>query len=94
MFFPAQFAEIIKAMTPIGHRNHQLCLASTNDCLPARPKGKRNFSCDRYSRKRGLSHIKDVARRITEGFIALAPDALSPQGGTPENRKMLPMFQN
>ncbi len=36
---------------------------------------------------RGLNpHIKDVARRMAlEGFLALAPDFLSPQGGTPEN---------
>jgi carboxymethylenebutenolidase len=32
-------------------------------------------------------HIEDVARRLaTEGFMALAPDALSPAGGTPEDR--------
>ena len=36
---------------------------------------------------RGLvPHIMDVTRRMAaEGFLALAPDALSPQGGTPEN---------
>lgn len=36
---------------------------------------------------RGLNpHIRDVARRIAlEGFIALAPDFLSPAGGTPDN---------
>ena len=36
---------------------------------------------------RGLvPHIKDVARRVAlEGFIAIAPDALSPFGGTPED---------
>ncbi|KQV43790.1 MULTISPECIES: dienelactone hydrolase family protein [unclassified Rhizobium] len=36
---------------------------------------------------RGLNpHIRDVARRMAlEGFIALAPDFLSPAGGTPEN---------
>ncbi|EPE99813.1 dienelactone hydrolase family protein [Rhizobium grahamii] len=36
---------------------------------------------------RGLNpHIRDVARRMAlEGFIALAPDFLSPQGGTPDN---------
>jgi carboxymethylenebutenolidase len=36
---------------------------------------------------RGLNaHIKDVARRVAlEGFIALAPDYLSDQGGTPAN---------
>jgi carboxymethylenebutenolidase len=34
---------------------------------------------------RGLNpHIRDVARRLgVEGFLALAPDALSPLGGTP-----------
>jgi carboxymethylenebutenolidase len=34
---------------------------------------------------RGLNaHIADVARRVAlEGFVALAPDALSPVGGTP-----------
>lgn len=31
-------------------------------------------------------HIRDVARRMAlEGFLALAPDALSPVGGTPED---------
>jgi carboxymethylenebutenolidase len=36
---------------------------------------------------RGLNpHIKDVARRIAlEGFLAVAPDTLTPEGGTPEN---------
>lgn len=36
---------------------------------------------------RGLNpHIRDVARRMAlEGFVVLAPDFLSPQGGTPEN---------
>lgn len=36
---------------------------------------------------RGLNaHTKDVARRMAlEGFVALAPDFLSPKGGTPAN---------
>lgn len=36
---------------------------------------------------RGLQpHIQDVARRFAqEGFLSLAPDALTPAGGTPEN---------
>lgn len=36
---------------------------------------------------RGLNpHIRDVARRVAKaGYIALAPDALSPFGGTPAN---------
>lgn len=33
-----------------------------------------------------VPHIEDVARRIAlEGFLAIAPDALSPLGGTPED---------
>lgn len=37
---------------------------------------------------RGLNpHIEDVARRAAvEGFVALAPDFLSPSGGTPEDQ--------
>ena len=37
---------------------------------------------------RGLNpHIEDVARRMAlEGFVALAPDFLSPLGGTPDGR--------
>jgi carboxymethylenebutenolidase len=36
---------------------------------------------------RGLvPHIRDVTKRMArEGFVAIAPDALSPLGGTPEN---------
>jgi carboxymethylenebutenolidase len=36
---------------------------------------------------RGLNpHIEDVTRRVAlAGYLALAPDALSPQGGTPSN---------
>jgi len=39
-------------------------------------------------------HIEDVARRLAvEGFLAMAPDALSPLGGSPEDpSKARPMF--
>jgi len=41
---------------------------------------------------RGLTpHIQDVARRMAlEGFLTLAPDALSPLGGTPEDPAQVP----
>jgi carboxymethylenebutenolidase len=41
---------------------------------------------------RGLNaHIEDVTRRVAlEGFLALAPDALSPLGGTPEDSEKAP----
>jgi carboxymethylenebutenolidase len=45
---------------------------------------------------RGLNpHIEDVARRVAkEGYLALAPDALSQFGGTPQNPdEARPLFQ-
>ena len=41
---------------------------------------------------RGLTpHIEDVARRLArEGFLALAPDMLSPLGGTPKDQDKAP----
>lgn len=45
---------------------------------------------------RGLNpHIKDVTRRVAlEGYVAIAPDALSPLGGTPSDPdKARDMFQ-
>lgn len=63
----------------------------------ARPKGKKSHpAVIVIHENRGLQpHIKDVARRIAlEGFVALAPDALSHQGGTPEKPEEAgPMFQ-
>jgi len=46
---------------------------------------------------RGLNgHIRDIARRVAlEGFVALAPDFLSPLGGTPDDEdKARDMFTN
>jgi carboxymethylenebutenolidase len=63
----------------------------------ARPKGEKKLpGVIVIHENRGLQpHIKDVARRMAlEGFIALAPDALSPLGGTPEKPEdAIPMFQ-
>lgn len=45
---------------------------------------------------RGLNpHIQDVTRRVAlEGYLAIAPDALSPFGGTPANpAEAQPLFQ-
>ena len=62
----------------------------TGDVLAhfARPKGDAKLpGVIVIHENRGLvPHIKDVARRVAlEGFIAIAPDALSPLGGTPED---------
>jgi len=54
----------------------------------AQPKGDAKLSAVIVIHEnRGLNpHTKDVARRIAlEGFLALAPNALSPLGGTPED---------
>jgi carboxymethylenebutenolidase len=63
----------------------------------ARPKvDKKHPAVIVIHENRGLQpHIKDVARRVAlEGFVALAPDALSPLGGTPEKPEdAAPMFQ-
>ncbi len=54
----------------------------------ARPKKKMKYpAVIVVHENRGLQpHIKDVNRRMAaEGFISIAPDALSPLGGTPDN---------
>lgn len=54
----------------------------------ARPAAKKKYpAVIVIHENRGLQpHIMDVTRRMAkEGFLSLAPDALSPLGGTPEN---------
>lgn len=71
----------------------------TGDVLAylARPKEeKKHPAVIVIHENRGLQpHIKDVTRRMAlEGFIAIAPDALSPFGGTPDNiNDVAPLFQ-
>src|SRR5512140_618057 len=50
-------------------------------------KGKKFPGVIVIHENRGLvPHIQDVTRRMArEGFLAMAPDALSPVGGTPED---------
>lgn len=56
----------------------------------ARPKGSEKLpAVIVIHENRGLNaHIEDVARRMAlEGFLVIAPDALSPLGGTPSDTK-------
>ena len=64
--------------------------AETGDMMAhyARPKGEKKLpGVIVIHENRGLNpHTKDVARRVAlEGFLAVAPDACSPLGGTPED---------
>jgi carboxymethylenebutenolidase len=63
----------------------------------ARPKGAGTLAgVVVIHENRGLNaHIEDVTRRMAlEGFVAVAPDALSQFGGTPENPdEARPLFQ-
>jgi carboxymethylenebutenolidase len=59
----------------------------------ARPKGDEKIpGVVVIHENRGLiPHLEDVTRRIAlEGFLALAPDALTPLGGTPEDPEKTP----
>jgi len=98
--FPANiFAEIIKADDPRLFTETIKYNGASGQMIAymARPKGKKKYpAIVVIHENRGLQpHIKDVARRFAlEGFVALAPDALSPLGGTPEKQEdAIPMFQ-
>ena len=98
--FPTSlFAEIIKADDPrlVTETIQYAGASGPMIAYLARPKGKKKYpAVIVIHENRGLQpHIKDVARRMAlEGFVALAPDALSPQGGTPEKPEEAgPMFQ-
>ncbi len=59
----------------------------------ARPKGDAKLpGVVVIHENRGLNaHIEDVTRRVAlEGFLAMAPDALSPLGGTPSDPEKAP----
>lgn len=59
----------------------------------ARPKGDAKLPAVLVIHEnRGLNaHIEDVTRRFAlEGFLAMAPDAFSPLGGTPEDSEKAP----
>jgi carboxymethylenebutenolidase len=63
----------------------------------ARPKGTAKLAgVIVIHENRGLNpHTEDVARRVAlEGYLVIAPDALSPHGGTPANPdEARPLFQ-
>jgi carboxymethylenebutenolidase len=92
------FAEITKTDDPrlTTESIHYAGVSGPMAAYIARPSGTKKYpAVIVIHENRGLQpHIKDVARRIAlEGFVALAPDALSPLGGTPEKPEdAIPMF--
>ena len=103
IFFNAQNASLFAEITQSGDSRlftetitYQGAKSSMTAYL-ARPKGKKKHpAVIVIHENRGLQpHITDVARRIAlEGFVALAPDALSHLGGTPDKPEDAgPMFQ-
>lgn len=60
-------------------------------CYVVRPKGAAKLpAVIVIHENRGLTaHIQDVARRTAlQGYLAVAPDMLSPRGGTPKDRDL------
>lgn len=83
-------AEIVAKDDPRLHTEYIKYPGETGEiraCL-ARPKDDKKLPCVIVIHEnRGLQpHIEDVARRVAlKGFLAIAPDALSPLGGTPKD---------
>ena len=83
-------AEVIPKDDPRIHTAYIKYPGATGEvrAILVRPKGDGKLSgVVVIHENRGLNpHIEDVTRRVAlEGFLAIAPDALSPLGGTPED---------
>lgn len=83
-------AQVIPKDDPRLHVENIKYPGETGEVLAhlARPKGDKKLpGVIVIHENRGLNpHTEDVARRVAlEGFLAIAPDALSPLGGTPED---------
>ncbi len=83
-------AELVPKDDPRLHTDYIKYPGATGEVRAslARPKGDAKLpGVVVIHENRGLNpHIEDVTRRMAlEGFLAIAPDALSPLGGTPED---------
>jgi carboxymethylenebutenolidase len=83
-------AEVVPKDDPRLYAERMKYFGATGDVLAylARPKGNEKLPGVVVIHEiRALdAHIEDVTRRVAlEGFLAIAPDALSPLGGTPED---------
>ena len=83
-------AQVISKDDPRLHTEYIRYTCETGDIIAyaAQPKGRAELpGVIVIHENTGLQpHIEDVARRVAlKGFLAIAPDALSPLGGTPED---------
>ncbi|MGD0919816.1 MAG: dienelactone hydrolase family protein [Thermodesulfobacteriota bacterium] len=88
-------AEVVPMNDPRLYTEHMKYPGATGEVLAylARPKGDEKIpGVVVIHENRGLvPHIEDVTRRVAlEGFLAIAPDALTPLGGTPEDPEKAP----
>jgi carboxymethylenebutenolidase len=88
-------AEVVPKHDPHLYTEHMKYPGATGEVLAylARPKGDEKLpGVVVIHQNRGLDpHIEDVTRRVAlEGFLAIAPDALTPLGGTPEDPEKAP----
>ena len=88
-------AEVVPKDDPHLYTEHMKYPEATGEVLAylARPKGDAKIpGVVVIHENRGLvPHIEDVTRRVAlEGFLAIAPDALTPLGGTPEDPEKAP----
>jgi carboxymethylenebutenolidase len=90
-------AEVVPMDDPRLYTNHTKYPGATGEVLAylAKPKGDEEIpGVVVIHENRGLvPHIEDVTRRVAlEGFLAIAPDALTPVGGTPEDPEKAPLL--
>jgi len=88
-------AEVVPMNDPRLYTEHMKYPGATGEVLAylARPKGDEKIpGVVVIHENRGLvPHIEDVTRRVAlEDFLAIAPDALTPLGGTPEDPEKAP----
>jgi len=88
-------AEVVPKDDPHLYTDHMKYPGATGEVLTylAKPKGNEKIpGVVVIHENRGLvPHIEDVTRRVAlEGFLAIAPDALTPLGGTPEDPEKTP----
>ncbi len=88
-------AEVVSKDDPRLYTSHIKYPGATGEVTAnfVRPKGEEKLpGVLVIHENRGLNpHIEDVTRRMAlEGFLAMAPDALSPLGGTPEDSGRAP----